>query len=331
MKDEIFHLDFNFETILAESKINLKGASWFDHIFYFINDSKNAVLKTHYPYDQQYLEYISSLGVSSTKTVFKGSSKPWWGNYTDLELSKKLNSKIEMSQLGVEKKWIPIPTIIDSSRVSELSFPIIAREEWGFSGKGLYTFNEKENLKLPKGRYVLSSKVNKERDFGITFDLCENSYFVVENFIDESGQFKGGMVISNDDFKKIIGPKNSSILKEIRETLVAMGARESFQIDTFTYTEGFHPFVEVNYRKTMGLMVKALEKFFKDKYTAWLIVTNKSKTTFDEAREKLNEISNEEITFKILSPVERFISIGVSSSNLEKLNNSIPKLEKLFC
>jgi len=330
MKEEVFHLDFNYESILAGSNKSIKGASWFDHIFYFINESKNTVLKSNYPFEKKYLEYISSLGVPTTKTTSKGASKPWWGNYEDLELCKTLNSKIEMTKLGLLNNWVPVPTTIETDKVKELKFPIIAREEWGFSGRGSYSFQESDEIKLPKGKYVFSSKILKDRDFGITFDFDNNSQFVVENYIDELGQFRGGRLIGNDEFNELVGNEGVSLLLEIRRTLKEMGAKNSIQVDTFTYQNSFHPFVEVNYRKTMGLMVKSLEKYLKGEFIAWIIVRNKSKINYEKANIEISKLLNENTNIKILSPVDKFISLGISTNCLRELELTKIQLEKLF-
>ncbi|OUR93455.1 hypothetical protein A9Q84_18450 [Halobacteriovorax marinus] len=330
MKEKLFHIDYNYELELAGSKKQLKGASWFDHIFFFINELDEAILKSDYTFTQDYLNYISSLGVVSNGITSKGASIAWWGNYQDLKLSKLFNSKIEMTKLGLKNDWIPIATTVDPKNISNLEFPIIAREEWGFSGRGSYTFKSRDDFKLPNGRFVLSSKIEKSHDYGITFDLDSKTQFIVENYIDSKGQFKGGRLVSGDHFSKTIGSDNVKLLNVIRNELISLGAKGSIQVDTFSYEKGFHPFVEVNYRKTMGLMVKSLERYFSGEYLAWIIASNKSKTSFEEIRRVISKLENEKLSVKLLSPADRFISFAISSETLEELESTRRELEKLF-
>ena len=116
-------------------------------------------------------------------------------------------------------------------------------------------------------------------DIGTTFEI-ENGMikrqFMVENFNSPSGGFKGGAgSTSVDKFKKYIHQKYAYSLdqlvettREIAECYLKMGAISNIQIDSFIYNdEGklkLYSLVEVNYRKTMGLVIQSLA----DKYQA---------------------------------------------------------------
>jgi len=68
--------------------------------------------------------------------------------------------------------------------------------------------------------------------------------------------------------------------QKIVKSYLDMGATSNTQIDSFVYREGDHlklyGLVEVNYRKTMGLVIQSLaEKFNQSDIVEWRIFTAK--------------------------------------------------------
>ncbi|WP_372654017.1 hypothetical protein [Halobacteriovorax sp.] len=304
MEEVAYHVNLNYELFLSGSNKQIKGASWFDHIFFFINNNPNAILRSDYEFSQDYLTHINSLGVSSIKITRSGRSLPWWGACTDLQKEKFFNSKITMTELGLKEGWIPVASTasIDSA-MKNLNYPIISREEWGVSGRGIKILKSEEDFKLVRKESVYSEFVNKYKDYGVTFDLENDTHFIIENYIDDLGQFKGGEVKS---ISESFGEDNFLKILKIKNRLEELGAVNTIQIDTFLYEGGFHPFVEVNYRKTMGLMIQSLSKRFKYNFSYWGILSLKKSRKFSEVLDILEQFH---IKAVLLSPVDRFISI----------------------
>ncbi len=308
MEEVKYHLNLDYENFLSGSSKKIKGASWFDHIFFFINTNEKSILKTTYKFSEEYLEYLLSLNLLSNKVSYKGTSIPWWGKCVDLEKEKFFNSKISMTELGIHEGWIPIPSVITKSEaMKELSYPMIARAEWGFSGRGVSVIRNFEDIEKISTTSVFSQFVEKYKDYGVTFNLNDKNFFIIENYIDQYGQFKGGELKSIDDS---IGSQNFKILEVIRDKLASLGAKDSIQIDTFTYKDGFHPFVEVNYRKTMGLMIHSLNRIFPEKFVYWGILKITISKNFKELLEVLSEFEERVV---LLSPIDKFISVALLS------------------
>ncbi|GEM_PF-5648122 len=321
MEEVTYHVNLNYELFLSGSNKKIKGASWFDHIFFFINKNSKAILRSDYPFSDEYLNHLEKLDVSSIKIAKNGKSSPWWGPCNDLEKERFFNSKITMTDLGLDENWIPIPSTTSVNIAKEiLHYPIISRDEWGVSGRGIKILKSVEDFDLITKRSVYSEFVNKFNDYGITFDLENETYFIIENYIDSFGQFKGGEVKS---VSESIGEENLSRMFDIRNKLIKLGAKGSIQIDTFTYDGGFHPFVEVNYRKTMGLMIHNLLNKFDSNYVYWGILNIKNKKSFSEVLHILDKFNTEVV---LLSPVDKFISVALLSD--ESLNGR-EKLKEL--
>ncbi|PIK13926.1 hypothetical protein [Halobacteriovorax sp. JY17] len=308
MEEVKYHLNLDYENFLSGSSKKIKGASWFDHIFFFINTNEKSILKTTYKFSEEYLEHLLSLNLLSNKVSYKGASIPWWGKCVDLEKEKFFNSKISMTELGIREGWIPIPSVITKNEaIKKLTYPMIARAEWGFSGRGVSVIRNLEDIEKISTTSVFSQFVEKYKDYGVTFNLNDKSFFIIENYIDQYGQFKGGELKSIDDS---IGGENFKILEVIRDKLASLGAKDSIQIDTFTYKDGFHPFVEVNYRKTMGLMAHSLNRIFPEKFVYWGILKITISKNFKELLEVLSEFEERVV---LLSPVDKFISVALLS------------------
>ena len=139
-------------------------------------------------------------------------------------------------------------------------------------------------------------------DIGTTFVIDSEGnilrHFMVENFIAESGGFSGGAGAKTYDIFKMYIEKKYGFydldvllnkVKEIVQVYIGMGARGNVQIDSFVYKEGVndhgdvkmrvYPLVEVNYRKTMGLVIQRLADMFTSKkslqYIEWKLISRK--------------------------------------------------------
>lgn len=111
---------------------------------------------------------------------------------------------------------------------------------------------------------------------------------MVENFNSPQGGFKGGAGADTvDKFKKYIQDKYQYdlsdlevITKKIADEYLQMGAISNIQIDSFVYLEDnqmkLYPLVEVNYRKTMGLVIQTLaDKYPEAKRVEWIVKSQK--------------------------------------------------------
>lgn len=158
-------------------------------------------------------------------------------------------------------------------------------------------FSKMENTlsgMMLEGMVLLEPVYDRVFDIGTTFEIVDGvitRQFMVENFISESGAFAGG-IGSNTllKFKEYILLKYSYdlvVLENISKDIVAaylnLGADSNVQIDSFVYRDRLtrdlklYTLVEVNYRKTMGMVIQALaDKHPEAPWVEWRIEPVKS-------------------------------------------------------
>jgi hypothetical protein len=301
-----YKVDLDYEASLfdplykADSTSSKKIIREFEYVFFLVNREKCA-LKNFKDYEIKYLENLQSIGfVIPELNPNAEQFDYWWGFHHDKKTEQLLNSKLTSARLARENGWgFHEGAIV--SRAEEVTahlckFPQI--NEWlikkphSFSGIGHYRF-KREDIKIATIEKVLSEACLLEPvyerlfDIGTTFFIQDKKIkhsFMVENFNSSTGGFLGGAgAVDVDKFKKYFLTRHHFDLTEleritvkIAEEYLKMGAVSNVQIDSFIYRENgqlkLYPLVEVNYRKTMGLVIQSLaEKFTESDYIEWRI------------------------------------------------------------
>lgn len=305
-----FKVDLDYESFLfdpnyiEDSPAALKIIREFEYVFFLVNHEK-CTLKNVRDYEKGYLNKLKNLDFVIPELDPKAKNvTSWWGNRHDYTIEQNLNSKITSAELGKKHKWGFIKgAIVKSSEEVEAhikQFPEhknwIIKRPHGFSGIGHYQFNS-ENInkfimnKIILGEVLVEPLYKRVFDIGTTFMVTDgviNRQFMVENINSANGGFKGGVGASTLlKFKEYILKRYSysldeleQITKEIAQKYLDMGAINNIQIDSFIYEEDgvlkLYPLVEVNYRKTMGLVIQSLSDKYPDCSTVeWVIRTKK--------------------------------------------------------
>ena len=306
MVKKAYKVDLDYESFLfdpnyfEENPANLKIIKEFEYVFFLINKDQ-AILKNIKTYQKSYLENLDLLGfvIPECNSLIK-DFEYWWGHREDRELSKKLNSKLTSAKIALQNNWGfkegAIVKDLNELQNHLLKFPHI--DNWllkrpnGFSGIGHYSFqshsyDEKYLSKLLVEEHLLEPAYERLFDIGTTFEI-ENgiikNQFMVENFNSKKGSFKGGAGANNvEKFKKYIFLKYQysldeleRITREVADYYIGLGADSNIQIDSFVYLEEgqmkLYALVEVNYRKTMGLVIQSLaNKFPEADWVEWKI------------------------------------------------------------
>jgi hypothetical protein len=308
---QTYKVDLDYEAFLFDphykegSAASEKIIREFEYI-YFLVQKNPSILKNSKHYDKKYLDFLKSLGFSIPE--FNPSAAEfsyWWGYHHDINIERILNSKLTSAKLAKKNNWGfhqgEIVQNIDELTAHLRNFPEekiwIVKRPYSFSGIGHYQFSA-DTIDHSTLKEILTEKVLLEPayerlfDIGTTFVIRDGiiqNHFMVENFNSISGRFKGGAGSSSvDKFKKYIFQKYSfdlsgleAISVSIAEEYLKLGAQSNIQIDSFVYkhnnTLKIYPLVEVNYRKTMGLVIQSLAKKFSDAdSTHWRIETEKS-------------------------------------------------------
>lgn len=306
-----YKVDLDYEASLFDPHYNekdlhnLKLIKEFEYVFFLVNKEK-AVLKNIRSYDETYLQNLKQMGFVIPD--FKPEATQynyWWGSHHNFSLEQKLNSKLTSSLLAHDNGWgFEKGAIVENlfelcdhlKKFPEIQKWIIKRPD-SFSGIGHYqlssdSFDEIALTKLVKEKVLLEPVYERLFDIGTTFEINDGiikRQFMVENFNAHNGGFKGGAGTSSvDKFKKYILKKYNysldeleHITRQIAKTYLNLGALSNIQIDSFIYLEDgkqkLYALVEVNYRKTMGLVIQSLaEKYHEADWIEWRIETSKS-------------------------------------------------------
>jgi hypothetical protein len=312
-----YKVDLDYESYLfdplyrEDSPQSLKIIREFEYIFFLVNQ-ENAILKNTKEYSKKYLSTLKNMGFCLPE-LDKGANQfeYWWGQRKQREVEQKLNSKLTSSQLANQNHWGFQEGII-TDNILELKEHLkqyghqsrwIIKRPNGFSGIGhfqfsLNEFNESVISKILQEKVLLEPVYRRVFDVGTTFIIENNKvkrHFIVENFNSPEGAFRGGAGSSDvNKFKKYIEKKYSYSLDELEEITqqvlncyIELGASSNIQIDSFVYEENgklkLYPLVEVNYRKTMGLVIDALaRKYDVSSIVEWkLFLKNKTREEFD--------------------------------------------------
>lgn len=301
-----YKVDLDYEASLfdplynADSPASKKIIREFEYVFFLVNKEKCA-LKNFKDYEKKYLHHLQSLGLIIPEFNPKAEQFDyWWGFHHDRRTEQLLNSKLTSARLALENGWGfhegAIVSHPEEVRAHLSKFP--HRNEWlikkphSFSGIGHYRFI-REDINIERLGKILSEAsllepvYERVLDIGTTFVIQDKKVthsFMVENFNSRSGSFLGGAGAENvEKFKRYFLTRYQFDLTEleqitakIADLYLQMGAASNVQIDSFIYRENgelkLYPLVEVNYRKTMGLVIQSLaEKFTESDYIEWRI------------------------------------------------------------
>ena len=305
----IYKVDLDYESFLFDPAYRGDAPQYqkiireFEYIFFLINKDP-CILKNYRDYDKNYLTKLQNMGfyIPKLDPQAKGE-KSWWGKHHNYSLEQTLNSKITSARLASEHGWGffqgALVSTIDEIKLHLIKFPQyknwIIKRPHGFSGIGHYQF-ESHNMnafiisKILMGEVLLEPLYKRIFDIGTTFEIVNGviqRQFMVENFNSPLGGFRGGVgAKSVDKFKKYIFERYSysldaleKITQEIAHAYLEMGAIGNVQIDSFIYEEEgllkLYPLVEVNYRKSMGLVIQSLADRSSAERIEWLVRTQK--------------------------------------------------------
>jgi hypothetical protein len=306
-----YKVDLDYEAFLfaqgyqEQDPSNLKIIREFEYVFFLINKEK-CIFKNIKSYEKSYLDYLKKLGFFIPELNANAPSyEYWWGHRENKDLMRMLNSKLTSAKIAVQNNWGfkegAIVKSLDDLKIHLDKFQHV--KKWiikhpnSFSGIGHYQFRAEAFDELILSKYLseevlLEPVYDRVFDIGTTYEIEDGvikRHFMVLNFNSEKGNFKGGAGASDvDKFKKYIGDKFDFALEELEkitksivEIYINLGAVSNIQIDSFIYRENgelkLYPLVEVNYRKTMGLVIQSLaEKNPDANWIEWRIESNKN-------------------------------------------------------
>lgn len=272
-KVNTYYVNFDFDINFLSRRVdfNFKNQKTIEFVFFIINEDPDAILASRFKYDKAYLTYLASLGFNICKTTqsFVGVNL-WWGDFEQFELKKSLISKINLIKTlkgtGLIPDFVKIIRKDDLFSNASVDHKYFYRREYGYSGLGNRIIEnsfscDTDGTIAPLLKVVLT--------FGISVNLNEDKFFICQNTINEKGNFLGGKIIGCEILAALLKITVAEVKVEIQKITSIfknLGATGYIQFDSLIYEENltnhWYKVVEVNYRKTMGLLIKKLHEKF---------------------------------------------------------------------
>lgn len=232
---------------------------------------------THKKYSEEFLAHVERL--TGRRPVFKreGKYENWWGQLTNLELERKLNSKEMSTELNIREGWSEDTYILSSlSDLPDLKGKTyLAKSPYGMSGQNFSIIKEGDlgrlESMLKSGKVILEPLRDRVYDFS-HYVFPDGKAICYENIVDKYFQYKGtalGELSFKDKVSAQEWEKFEQALQKIIQVYHYPEMNSGFSVDSFVYREHgelkIQCLSEVNYRKTMGYVaLKLKEKFAPD-------------------------------------------------------------------
>ncbi len=359
MKSLRVNADYETELFYGHSGAAIMNQS-LEFLTFFLETNPIFTAKKYPP---AYFEYIESIVGSKPTLISSGEFKNWWGELRDLELERKLNSKVTSSELCISQLKecnIQIIHTLSDYHAPESQVPMIAKNPYGMSGQKFKLFTPEalisegpEWLKksLPHGPIILEPLLKRQKDFS-HFVFPDEKVICYQNLIDHKFQYRGTLFrdiqkpsIQSLAFYSDIDPRNWETFKHqlalIQNYYSSFPSEFGYSIDSFTFQGEFHSQIrtlcEVNFRRTMGRVAYDLSSKVASKLTWSLFLMGKSqgsKGGFQFLHKTLKPIllnSENESGIVILSPGDTRFEIFLIKARDEKSGlECLRKLKELL-
>lgn len=276
----IYRANFDYEIELFSLNKDETIRKEFEYLFFWVENSKSSLM-TDLNYDESYLKDVFSKTKNKILLTRKLYNKNWWGELKDIELEKKLNSKITSYDFAIKNSYChPLTKIIKTSDDILLQDQrnYVLKSPFLMAGNGFFLFNHSTiskakdwaNKNLKQGPLILEPWLTKIIDIG-TYIVEREEVVHYLNFSNERGNYKGTRVYKEQsncfNYLSFLGADIDQFIFEtgqIIEYYFQLGAKCNFSIDSFLYKHEsqikLYSLSEINYRKTMGYVALALMK-----------------------------------------------------------------------
>jgi len=279
-----WRMNFDFESVLQGIGPNKKERVTLERIYFFCCDAGNAEpVLIEGPWDSDWENYLKEI-VGQLPPIIRTDTRtrPFCADDSDLELAKRLNSKLTSFEVA-KKTGTGDPEELIIYNFQQLlrnfspSQTWILRPPFGSSGRGNHVLgkgygtlqNSEKRISFP----VLMAPLRKRLlDIGVEVSQGGEIDDLWINLIDRQGRWNGVLLYPDlqQTLKKIdrlqLPDLYEAPWEEIANSYYQMGAKGPLFIDSYFYKEmgecRFRPLVEVNYRKTMGLLARKIQSRF---------------------------------------------------------------------
>lgn len=251
------------------------------YLYYFIDQSGQPLL-AEYELSSATADYLQGLGVGLPKFVKEGVTENWYGKLSNLELERKLNSKLhcyeflrDRGELPPEVFFVKSPEEIRQIVSSSQKKTWILKSPFLYGGQGSVLIQTESDIPSELLHvHILEPLHSRVMDFSTYFDPASGETFTYLTRMNDNTTYQGGVVYT-DERSMLEGLKDTPLY----ELMVKMAAKtrdylnelkkypleQPVTIDGFIYRTGEtlvgYPMSEINYRTSMGSLNRSLRRF----------------------------------------------------------------------
>lgn len=333
----LYRANFDYESELFWGRREDWVVEMLEHLFFYCVDPKDTLYTTK-KYPDDYSNFLkSALGFRPKISSF-GHPVNWWGNLKDLELEKKLNSKMTSFRISknLNMNHSKSRIIFDIRQLEDFLEEVgdvFVRHPYERAGRISFRINDKNSIEKNKSKFekifekqpLIGDPFFENRSWDLGSCMFQNGQkfevgFQIKNLNDSLGVFRGAVLLDETI--------EHESLSQISQAYYDLGARDLMQIDSFSYGEGVNWLCEVNYRKTMGFVVSKLKRLVPPDESIAFLMTPKSWMKYFVTHRQLVDALEDLDGVYPLSPVENPLYCWLISA--ENRNELLKKSKELW-
>jgi len=320
----------DYESVLFHQKPSLKMVRELEFLGLWLNEEVQNVQS----YDESYLSHIERYTGQRPKLCKKSNRlRNWWGDLTNLEVERFLNSKktsLEIA-LALEENYGRILKNESDLELLDEKAHYIFKSFSGVSGKGHKSLSQLKATDFP---LIAENLHSREVDFS-TYCFSNGNKIYYQNFISQNFGYKGSLFdqekasfLEELDFVKKFSHLNwkkylddvDYIYRFVRER-----GPSGFSIDSYIFEKGIRTLCEINYRRTMGVTAfEIAKKVSKERFQLFLILKT------DEDYLRLSEVLEGMDSVLLSHDKTMFSYLLLSGATLRVLEEKLNRLESIL-
>lgn len=297
---------------------------------------------TRKKYSEEFLEHVQTICGRIPEIVNNGDFENWWGKLLNVELERKLNSKVHCAEFLVKHHLASNVHILrEFSDLQQLDGDswYVLKTDSGMSGKGNKSYHASSDElhtwirnSLAVGPMIAEPLYNRRWDFS-TYVIASNEMVHYQNVVDHNFQYRGTIIsdIYDPSLEKLAFYSEVPATEWVRcRNTISLVTKEyhrlansfGFCLDSFVHDSGIRSVCEVNYRRTMGLTAYEIGKRYCKKAWVMLLMSPSPKS----GMLKLNIPG-----VTVLSPGDtRFEMFMINASDVNEGREKVKELARLL-
>lgn len=318
-----------------------------EFIFFFIETNKKIGLAARNQYENEYLEYLKSLGLGSFEIKpilsIEQNSFFWVGSLSDISLERSLNSKIWLYSKLKELNLLKTPFCIydqDTKNAEKiLGNDILVKNPYLYGGVGNKRISKVSDLDEKDKGSILEPWFNVVEQISFYFDYQDKKLLVHLNKSNKDGRYIGTRVFEDQSsLSQFLAKRN--LIDLFEEQCLAVGKfteylhseyeiKQDFSIDGYFFNDGSttrcFPICDLNYRLSLSKLAHSMKQFLPKRGVGDIIFIDKKKNL--DFRRLRSYCPLERTGVIVLSPeASKVACLFISANDESQLNRILAKV-----